>query len=441
MQQNLTPIQADYLKNLSIAALNAMQQEVVEKAITGKNITLLAPTGSGKTVAFLIPLINKLKSDERNAQALIVVPSRELALQIEQVFRAMKTSFKVSVCYGGHSVRIEQSSLQEAPALIIGTPGRLADHIKRKSFDGRTIKMLVLDEFDKSLQMGFHEQMEIIVKSLGGKQQTILTSATKLEAFPDFLVLDRPITIDYLKDEAVSRLALKLVRTKSVDKVETLVKLVASFRQEVCLVFCNHRDAVERISALLTKNKLAHGMLHGAMEQIDREKNLIKFRSGAHNVLIATDLASRGLDIPEIKHVVHYQLPPKEESFIHRNGRTARMHAQGIAYLLLADDETLPDYIEKSIVEIKLNPKIEMPPPPAYACIYFGAGKKDKISKGDIVGLFTKKGGVKGDDLGLITTLDHSSYAAIKRNLVTTALANIKNEKLKGKKVKIEVAS
>jgi superfamily II DNA/RNA helicase len=209
----------------------------------------------------------------------------------------------------------------------------------------------------------------------------------------------------------------------------------------VCLVFCNHREAVERISALFTKHNFEHGILHGAMDQIDREKNLIRFRGGAHNVLIATDLASRGLDIPEIKHVVHYQLPPQQESFIHRNGRTARMHAEGQAYLVLADDETLPGYIDKSVEELKLSGKLQLPPPPSYACLYISAGKKDKISKGDIVGLLTKKGGLQGDDIGLITTLDYSSYVSVKRTLVSKALANIKNEKLKNTKVKIEVAN
>lgn len=303
---------AEFLKNLSIAELNEMQQEVIKKAFKADDLMLLAPTGSGKTLAFLLPLISQLRPDGTGVQALIVAPSRELSLQIEQVFRTMKTSYKVSICYGGHSVKVEQNSLSEAPAVIIGTPGRLADHILRKSFDARTIKMVVLDEFDKSLQMGFHDQLAILFKAMSGKQRHLLTSATRLDVWPDFLPFKNPETINYLKDEADSKLELKLVHTKSTDKVETLMRLVAGFNQEVCLVFCNHREAVDRISALLNKHQFEHGVLHGAMEQIDREKNLIKFRAGAHNVLIATDLASRGLDIPEIKHVVHYQLPPKK---------------------------------------------------------------------------------------------------------------------------------
>ena len=182
------------------------------------------------------------------------------------------------------------------------------------------------------------------------------------------------------------------------------------------------------------------------MEQMDREKNLIKFRGGAHTILIATDLASRGLDIPEIKHIVHYQLPPKLEGFIHRNGRTARMHAEGIAYLILAEDEPLPEYIDhrpptKSVEELTVSKKLQLPPLPQYICLYISAGKKDKISKGDIAGLLMKKGGLQGDEVGLITTLDHASYVCIKRTSVNKVLANIKDERLKKIKVKIEIAN
>jgi superfamily II DNA/RNA helicase len=441
MQPNLTAQYAEILKNLSIASFNEMQIEFIEKATSHNNLMLLAPTGSGKTLAFLIPLIKQLKADAPGVQALIVTPSRELALQIEQVFRTMKTAHKVSVCYGGHSMKIEQNNLNEAPALIIGTPGRLSDHIIRKSFDARTVKLVVLDEFDKSLQMGFQDQLTILFKALGGNQQHLLTSATRLEELPDFLPFRNPVTVNFLKDEAESKLRLRVVHTRSVDKVETLMRLVAGFNQEVCLVFCNHREAVERISALFKEHNFEHGILHGAMEQIDREKNLIRYRGGAHNVLIATDLASRGLDIPEIKHVVHYQLPMQQESFIHRNGRTARMHAEGQAYLVLADDETLPGYIDKSVEELMVSGKLKLPPPPHYVCLYISAGKKDKISKGDIVGLLTKKGGLRGEDIGLITTLDFSSYVSVKRDLVNKVLTNLKNEKLKNTKVKIEVSN
>jgi superfamily II DNA/RNA helicase len=289
--------------------------------------------------------------------------------------------------------------------------------------------------------MGFSKELTTLFKAFNGRQRHLFTSATRLAIWPEFLTFTNPETLNYLKDEAASKLELKLVRTNTTDKVETLMRLVAGFNQEVCLVFCNHRDAVERISALLAEHQFAHGILHGAMEQIDREKNLIKFRGGAHNVLIATDLASRGLDVPEIRHVVHYQLPLQQEAFLHRNGRTARMHADGKAYLIVALDETIPEYIDKSIEEVKVPSKLVLPPPPLYSCLYISAGKKDKISKGDIVGLLTKKGGLKSDDIGLITLLDFSSYVAVRRPQVDKLLAAIKNEKLKKIKVKIEIAN
>ncbi|HSJ68111.1 MAG TPA: DEAD/DEAH box helicase [Anditalea sp.] len=430
-----------FLKNLGIEDFNEMQKETIEKAASHANLMLLAPTGSGKTLAFLLPLTNKLRKDAEGIQAMIIAPSRELCLQIEQVFKSMKTTYKVSTCYGGHSSKIEQQSLSESPAVIIGTPGRLQDHIIRESFDAKTIETVVLDEFDKSLQLGFHDQLQTIFRSFNGKQQHLLTSATKLDKWPGFLPFQNPLTMDFLKDEVHSKLQLQVVHTDSIEKAETLMRLVAGFNNEVSLVFCNHRDAVERISALLTDHDFAHGTLHGGMEQIDREKNLIKFRGGACNVLIATDLASRGLDIPEIKHVVHYQLPPKEDAFTHRNGRTARMHAEGQAYLVLAHDENLPEYIDKEVEDLNIPDKLKLPAPPEYTCVYISAGKKDKISKGDIVGYFTKKGDLSSGDIGHITLLDFASYVSVKRGKVNKLLSKLKNEKLKKMKVKMEEAN
>jgi superfamily II DNA/RNA helicase len=442
MQADLNVTYASFLKNLSISKLNPMQEAVIGKAANTVNLMLLAPTGTGKTLAFLIAVVDRLDAQAKGVQAIIVAPSRELSLQIEQVFKSMKTSYKVTCCYGGHSLKTEQDSLRDAPAVLIATPGRLADHISRKTFDPATVKMVVLDEFDKSLQMGFHEQLRMLFKALSGTQHHILTSATNNEALPDFLPFKKAETLNFIPEESAAKLALKLVRTRSTDKVETLMRLVASFNQQVCLVFCNHRDAVERISQVFKNNRFEHGIFHGAMEQIDREKNLIRFRGGAHNVLISTDLAARGLDIPEIRHIVHYQLPPREEEFIHRNGRTARMHASGQAYLILADDdEKLPPYLDDKLPEILLPKALTLPPPPEYACIYISAGKKDKINKGDIAGMLMKKGELQPDDLGLITTLDYASYVALKRNMVTKVLAAIKDERLKKMKVKIELAN
>ncbi len=418
-----------------------MQLEFIEKSAKSTNSMLLAPTGSGKTLAYLIPLVNQLQEDNSFVQALVVVPSRELAIQIEQVFKSLKTTFKVSTFYGGHPVKTEQNSLRDAPAVIIGTPGRLSDHIVRKSFDPKNIHLVVLDEFDKSLQFGFHEQIRVIFENLSGNQKHLLTSATKLERLPDFLPFENLVTVNYLKDSVDSKLSLKLVRTSSVEKAERLMRLAAGFGQEACLVFCNHREAVNRISSLLSEHDFEHVVLHGGMDQLDREKNLIKFRSGTHTLMIATDLASRGLDIPEIKHVVHYQLPPKENAFIHRNGRTARMEAYGEGYLVLAHDESLPDYLGDGLEELELPEAYLVPAPSSLVCVYISAGKKDKISKGDIVGLLTKKGGLDSEDIGLITLMDQASYVAVNREKASKMLEKVNGEKLKKVKIKIEIAN
>ncbi|MEJ7645815.1 MAG: DEAD/DEAH box helicase [Chryseolinea sp.] len=441
MQSDLNLVHADILKRLAISELNTMQITFLEKAASARDMILLAPTGTGKTIAFLLDILSRLDPEEKTVQAIIIAPSRELAIQIDQVFRSLKTPFKVSCCYGGHSVKIEQDSLRTAPALLIGTPGRIADHLDRDSFDASKVGTVVLDEFDKSLEMGFHDQVRMIIGAMNGKQKHILTSATRLDVLPDFIKLSKPEVVNFLNPDSASKLTLKLVRASGSDRTQTLMRLVAGFNQEAALVFCNEREEVERISHILTEHKFEHGIFHGMLEQIDREKNLIKFRGGAHNLLIATDLAARGLDIPEIRHIVHFQLPPREQEFVHRNGRTARMHKDGQAYLIISDDKSLPPYARKEWEELVLPKALKLPPQPLFACIYISAGKKEGISKGDIAGLIIKKGGVSADDVGLITVLDHISFVAVKRTLATKLIDTIKEERLKKTKVKIALAN
>lgn len=433
----------EFLKNIGIEELNPMQKNAIETFEISENVILISPTGSGKTLAFLLAILPNIDEKLKETQVLIVTPSRELSLQIETVFKSLKTSISVTCCYGGHDVKTERNNLSDNPQIIIGTPGRLADHITRKSFSTQSIHYVVLDEFDKSLQLGFHAQLETVFKSLYKTKKHFLTSATSLEVLPSFLPFRKMDTLDFSESKKSKNLELKLIKTKSVDKTDTLLKLISGFNSQQSLVFCNHREAVDRISEHFLSNNFEHSVFHGGMEQKDREKNLIKFRNGASNVMIATDLAARGLDIPEIKHVVHYQMPPQNDAYIHRNGRTARMHADGKAYLILADDEQLPQYVSRDIkpFEIVEEQKSQPSSSPKFVNIYISAGKKEKINKGDIVGFLTQKGGIKGDAIGLITTLDHSSYVAVDRDVVEKMLQNLANEKIKKIKVKIEIAS
>ncbi|MGN7988592.1 DEAD/DEAH box helicase [Pedobacter sp. 22226] len=429
------------LKKLNISALNEMQEASLQAAKTGKDLILIAPTGSGKTLAFLLPLLSNLKNGVKGVQALVLVPSRELALQIEQVFKQMGTSFKVNCCYGGHAVRIEKNNLAHPPAVLIGTPGRIAYHLEHQNFDESFIETLVLDEFDKSLEFGFESDMSYIIGSLLSLKQRILTSATKMEEIPAFVKINNPVEVDFSKNiKAKPDLKLKKITAPADEKLDYLFRLLSKIGDKNTLVFCNHRETVDRISDLLFENGLGHDVFHGGMEQFDREKALLKFRNGSHRILITTDLAARGLDIPEVEHIVHYQLPYTEDAYIHRNGRTARMHAKGTAYAILTTEENYK-YLPEDIEEEVLSDKYKLPEASEWVTLYLAHGKKDKINKIDIVGLFLQKGNLAKEDLGLIEVKDTTSYVAIKRGKVEKLLKDLSGERIKGKKLKLEIAS
>lgn len=428
------------LSNLGIDSLNEMQVAARHAIIKERNVLLLSPTGSGKTLAFLLPVLQLLNEDIAKVQCLIVVPSRELALQIEQVWKKMGTKFKVNVCYGGHSIDTELKNLSTPPALLIGTPGRLTDHLERKSFDTGAIKTLVLDEFDKSLQLGFHDEMNTIISQLPRIQKRILLSATSDIEIPDFVKMKSPVTLDYTEEEKNDALSIKLVLSPEKDKIDTLFHLICSLDSEPALIFCNHREVTERISGLLNRKGILTGYYHGGMDQDDRERILVRFRNGSLDYLVTTDLAARGLDIPEMNHVIHYHLPAKESEFVHRNGRTARMHASGTAYIIQFKEDILPDYISDNLEILPVSAGKPLPNPPQNQTIYVSGGKKNKLNKSDIVGFFLQKGKLDKSDLGLIEIKDFISFVAVRRAAVKTLLTNIRDEKMKGKKYKIEVA-
>lgn len=428
------------LANLSIENLNSMQLDAIQGILNNKQLILLSPTGTGKTLAFLLPLLNIMKEHETGVQVMLLAPSRELCLQIEQVFKQLKTGFRVLCCYGGHPISTEKSNLKTPPALLIGTPGRIADHLRHERIETRSIKTIIVDEFDKSLEFGFEGEMVYIMRQLLHIEKKVLTSATSGLALPAFFNMDDAISLNYLTDELVDGLELKAVYTERNEKPFTLLSLLCQLSSQSSLVFCNHREAVERLSEYLTEHELPNDIYHGGMDQDKRELALIKFRNGSNNLLITTDLASRGLDIPNIETIVHYQLPVNESAYIHRNGRTSRMHAKGTSFLVLCHDDTLPPWISQIPMPIVLNKISNLPAPPLYECLYIGAGKKERINKVDIVGFLIQKGKLAKEDIGLIDVLDHASYVAIKSKKLSGLLRLIRNESIKKKKVKIEKA-
>ncbi len=432
-------LEAIYTK-LGISDMNQMQKSTYTATKNGNDVILLSPTGSGKTLAFLLPVLRDLETSNSGIQTLILVPARELALQIEQVFKSIGSDYKVTVCYGGHDKKIEVNTLIQAPAVLIGTPGRITYHIRNNNFDPSTIKTLVLDEFDKSLELGFQEDMEFIVQSMPNLSQRILTSATAMEQIPAFTGLRTPQQINFLKvHDSKPNVQLRKVMTTSEEKLETLFHLICKIGNKRTLIFCNHRDAVDRISELLREKGISRETFHGGMEQDERERALLKFRNDSARILITTDLAARGLDIPEVESIVHYQLPPKEDAFIHRNGRTARMNAKGFSYLIMTEDENFP-FIKSNTPEENVPESSRVPSPTPFQTIYISAGKKDKVNKVDVVGYLIKKGGLEMSDIGIIEVKDTTSYVAVDRKKVSAVLKKLQNEKLKGKKVKMEVA-
>lgn len=428
------------LSNLQIEALNEMQQASLEANNTSNEVVLLADTGSGKTLAFLLPVTQLLEKQKPVTQAMIIVPSRELALQIEQVFKRMGTGFKISCCYGGHKRETEENNLQQAPALIVGTPGRLADHIRRGNIVTSHIETLVLDEFDKSLEQGFEEEMSFIIESMPSLKKRILTSATEAVEVPPFVGLKNPVEVNFLSGEKSPALAVQMVWSDDKNKANTLFNLICALGNRSTIVFCNQREFVEEVSAFLKEKSIVNVFYHGAMEQQERDIALCKFRNGSSNVLVTTDLAARGLDIPNIRYIVHYQLPTNKESFTHRNGRTARMEASGTAILILAPHERVPEYITPAPATIDLPPTAELPQKPVWTTLFIAAGKKDKVNKVDIVGFLTNKGQLKKEDIGLIEVKDFFSFVAVRKSKASHTLQMIKDERIKNKKVKIDVA-
>ncbi len=432
------------LSNLKIAALNEMQLASVKANEEHDNIILLSATGSGKTLAYLLPIIKLLNPELKKVQALILVPSRELAIQIDEVFRKMATGYKVTCCYGGHKRETEENNLKQSPSVIIGTPGRIADHIRRNNFAQEHITTLVLDEFDKSLELGFQEEMSFIIGSLHSIKKRILTSATESVGIPDFIEIGSLVRLNFLsaiieKNEADELVIMTVVSTEK-DKSDTLFRLICMIGNKSMIVFCNHRESVERTSKLLKEKGIVNVFYHGGMEQQERESAMCKFKNGTSNVLVTTDLASRGLDIPDIKYIIHYHLPATADVYTHRNGRTARMAAGGKSVLILSEEEKLPPYITGTVVEIILPESPELPEKPRWSTLFIAAGKKDKVNKIDIVGFLSKIGRLKKDDIGLIEVKDFFSFVAVRKLKVGEVLELIKNEKIKNKKVKIAVA-
>ncbi len=416
--------------------LNAMQEETADAVLhTGKDIVVISPTGSGKTYAYLLPLIQRLKASSDELQAVVLVPGRELALQSACVLKDMGSGLRAMALYGGRPAMEEHRALREVkPQIVFATPGRLNDHLDKANIDAGTVKWLVIDEFDKCLELGFQEEMMHILSRLPGIERRILLSATESESIPDFVSMGRTVRLDYRTDNSgvFERIRLYTVASPEKDKLETLSRLLLSLGDKSSIVFLNYRDSVERTALFLKEKGFTVSWFHGGLEQHEREAALYRFSNGSAPILVSTDLASRGLDIPDVDNIIHYHLPETEENYVHRVGRTARWDKEGKTFFVLGPGEHLPEYAGKCQDEYQIPERLPSPSQPRMGTIYIGKGKKDKISKMDIVGFLCKKGGLNASEIGKIDVKDRFSYVAVSRRKIKELLRLTKGEKIKG---------
>ncbi|MCK9450781.1 MAG: DEAD/DEAH box helicase [Bacteroidales bacterium] len=424
------------LGKLGIEALNEMQNAAIEAITNNPEVVLLSPTGSGKTLAFLLPVIASLDLTIEEVQCLIVVPTRELAMQIEQVTRQLGSGIKVNAVYGGRAGYKDKVNLKHSPAILVGTPGRIADHLRRKNFETKHIQTLILDEFDKSLEIGFETEMREIVQTLEAVTKKVLTSATLKVNLPDFVGLKNPLSLDF-RESGKPQLKIVIVNSHDKDKQQALYKLLCQLGDQPGIVFLNFKESIQRVSDFLSEKGIAHASFHGDMEQSEREIALVKFRNGSTRLILATDLAARGIDVPEIKFIIHYHLPLKDHEFLHRNGRTARMFNDGTAYVLKWERENLPEFVISSETITPKNAAV--PEPPAWLTIRMSGGRKDKISKADIAGLFIKQGNLKKDELGLIELKQDFAFVAVKAEKARNTINLLDNSKLKNTKIRLRL--
>lgn len=430
------------LDKLGITALNDMQVQVGNTIKnTDKDVIVLSPTGTGKTLAYLLPLQGRLDRDDIRPQMLVIVPGRELALQSFEVFERMKCGLKAMACYGGRAAMDEHRRMREVnPQVIFATPGRLLDHLEKGNIIADNVSTLVIDEFDKCLEMGFAREMQNIVGFLGDECRRILLSATDIDEIPDYVNMRRATKMNFIPEDEVinDRVQSYVVHSAEKDKLPVLARLLTECGAKSSIVFLNYRDAVERTSDYLRGLGFTLASFHGGLDQREREQQLYLFSNGSANIMVCTDLAARGLDVPSIENIIHFHLPLAEEEYVHRVGRTARWDAKGNTFFILGPEEHVPEYVDSEPVDYEIHAEEVFPSHPLMATIYIGRGKKDKVSKGDIVGFLCKIGGLKGDEIGRIDVKERYTYVAVSRLRVKQLLKLTANAKIKNMKTVVE---
>jgi ATP-dependent RNA helicase DbpA len=448
----LNPTILQNLQELNYTLPTPIQLSAIPLLLNGQDVAAQAETGSGKTAAFGLPIIQLINPEKQQIQALILVPTRELALQVRQELKQYAkniANLKISAFYGGHSFSQERASLVHPPQIAVATPGRLTDHLFRKTLDLGTVKHLVLDEADKLLEMGFEEEIDQIMEAIPAKRQAVLFSATMPQDVQDLIKesLKNPQFVKASANAIPDQLKLIGIKVEQPQKQEVVINLVKSITGGT-VVFCNTRAAADELAHTFKAEGIAARPLHGGMEQPDRDKMMTLFRNGTTQVLVATDLVARGLDIALLQTIVHYELPDDVAAYQHRSGRTGRAGKKGTVYTLATqrDERKLGDWDQvrmdnwlKADDLLKKSSESATAQISAFATLTINAGRKDKISPRDIVGAIIAETGLTSAEIGKIEVQDRASFVAVPQQEAQTIAEKLNNGKIKGRKFRVHL--
>lgn len=430
-----------------------IQEAAIPLLLKGKDVAGQAETGSGKTAAFGLPILQTVNTELQQIQALVLVPTRELAVQVRQelkLYAKKLPTLKISAFYGGHAFSQERASLAHPPQVLVATPGRLTDHLSRRTVDLSKVKQLVIDEADKLLEMGFEEEVDLIIEALPADRQAILFSATMPDGVKALISnsLRDPQFVKASANAIPDKVKLIGIKVSHQERQEAVVKLLKSINAAGTVVFCNTRATADEMASLLQEKGLSAKPLHGGMEQPDRDRAMTLFRNGTTQILIATDVAARGLDIDALRTIVHAEIPDDEASYLHRSGRTGRAGKSGTVYTLATprDEQKLNDWKQIRLDEWQtlgsLSKNTRQPATDSdssFATLFINAGRNQKISPRDIVGALIAEAGLAADQIGKIEIQDRASYVAVPQKLSSQIAAKLNEAKIKGKRLRIHV--
>jgi ATP-independent RNA helicase DbpA len=454
----LSPALLAVTKELGFAALTPIQAQAIPALLAGRDLVGQSKTGSGKTAAFGLPILEKLNLEKRELAALVLCPTRELSAQVARELRKFgrqHPGLTVAVLSGGEPVRAQASALEKGVHIAVGTPGRVLDHLRRRTLRVHRVATVVLDEADRMLDMGFQPDMEKILKALPEARQTVFFSATfpeSIEALSQKHQKDPVrVSVETASEEAPDIRQL-VVFAEQAQKLDALRAVLEQHPHESALVFANLKLTVADIEKYLARAGLSVASLHGDLEQYDRDRVMAKFRNGSTRLLIATDVAARGIDVEKLDLVVNFDLPTQPEVYVHRIGRTGRAGQQGLSVSLCTTREqerlqAIEAFTGTALARTAPGPRGRSKAPAAPAArdakmdtLRISGGRKDKLRPGDILGALTgEAGGLQAADVGKIEIHDKFSYVAVSKSASRTALQSLSAGRIKSRKFKVEL--